>query len=601
VAGESVGPYAIQQGTLALSANYVLTYTGGSLTITPRAVTVTADPKTKIYGDADPGLTYQITTGNLVNGDAFSGALTRVAGENVGSYAIQQGTLVLGTNYTLGFVTKDLSITPRPIGITADAKSKVYGNADPAFTYQLTSGNLIGTDVIAGTLTRAPGENVGTYAIGQGTVTAGANYTLGYTGANLTITVRPITVTADAKTKVYGDADPALTYQITSGSLAFTDAFMGALARGGTQNVGGQPINQNTLALTTNYALTYVGANLVITARPITLKPVAPDLIWTGSPQTPAYTLGIANGSVGNGDPLSVFTGAIYSPMSVTLVGTYYPTLTGAANTNYTVSYASGVFKVLDQSSPTGSITELNPVPVGTMPTIKLNLTDVATGNSKIASWQYRYDNNAFSAPIAVLPQAINANITATLPATSSTDVIQVCVRGTDEYGNTSDPICALLAVYDPTAGFVTGGGWVNSPAGAYIKDLTLTGKANFGFVSKYQKGANVPTGNTEFQFKEGNLNFSSTSFQWLVIQGSTGSQFKGVGTINGQGSYNFLVTAVDGDNYGNKKPDSFRMKITDANSGALVYDNQQGTPDGTISPTQQTYLGGGSIVIHDK
>ena len=102
--------------------------------------------------------------------------------------------------------------------------------------------------------------------------------------------------------------------------------------------------------------------------------------------------------------------------------------------------------------------------------------------------------------------------------------------------------------------------------AGAYVADPTLTGKANFGFVSKYQKGANVPTGNTEFQFKEGNLNFSSTSFQWLVIQGSTSAQFKGTGTINGQGSYNFMVTAVDGDAYnGTKKPDSFRMKITDS------------------------------------
>jgi hypothetical protein len=178
-----------------------------------------------------------------------------------------------------------------------------------------------------------------------------------------------------------------------------------------------------------------------------------------------------------------------------------------------------------------------------------------------------------------------------------ATDVVQVCVQGEDAGGNWSAESCALLAIYDPSAGFVTGGGWINSPAGAYAPDPTLTGKANFGFVSKYQKGANVPTGNTEFQFKEGNLNFSSTSFQWLVIQGTTMSQFKGVGTINGTGSYNFLVTAIDGDQFsGAKKPDSFRIKIT--NGATVVYDNQLGADDTSAAAT---ILGGGSIQIQSK
>ena len=87
--------YAIQQGTLALTDNYALTYVGADLTVTKRAVTITADAKSKTYGDADPALTYQITSGSLVGSDAFTGALTRAAGEDVGSYAIEQGTLAL--------------------------------------------------------------------------------------------------------------------------------------------------------------------------------------------------------------------------------------------------------------------------------------------------------------------------------------------------------------------------------------------------------------------------------------------------------------------------------------------------------------------------
>ena len=69
-----MGTYAIQQGSVALSGNYTLTFVGGNLTITPRLVTVTADAKAKVYGDADPALTYTVAPA-LVGTDTFAGAL----------------------------------------------------------------------------------------------------------------------------------------------------------------------------------------------------------------------------------------------------------------------------------------------------------------------------------------------------------------------------------------------------------------------------------------------------------------------------------------------------------------------------------------------
>ncbi|HBI55886.1 MAG TPA: hypothetical protein DDY38_03540, partial [Firmicutes bacterium] len=118
--GEDVGTSAIQRGTLALSGNYILTFVEGELEITPRAIQVTADDLSKVYGDSDPALTYRITQGNLVGSDGFTGALTRQPGEDVGSYAIQQGTLALSGNYILTFVEGELEITPRAIQVTAD-------------------------------------------------------------------------------------------------------------------------------------------------------------------------------------------------------------------------------------------------------------------------------------------------------------------------------------------------------------------------------------------------------------------------------------------------------------------------------------------------
>jgi hypothetical protein len=71
-------------------------------------------------------------------------------------------------------------------------------------------------------------------------------------------------------------------------------------------------------------------------------------------------------------------------------------------------------------------------------------------------------------------------------------------------------------------------GGWIDS-IGRYIPDPSLTGPATFGFVSKYQKGATTPTGQTEFQFKVAGLNFHSTSYEWLVIAQSK-ALYKGEG-----------------------------------------------------------------------
>ncbi|WP_460389950.1 MBG domain-containing protein, partial [Algoriphagus aestuariicola] len=171
-------------------------------------------------------------------------------------YAISQGTYTYGSNYDETYVGADFEITQRAITITADAgQSKTYGDADPTLTATVTSGTIVGGDVATGSLVRAAGENVGLYAISQGTYTYGSNYDLSFLEGNLEITVREIEVTADDQAKVYGEADPALTYQITSGSLAFSDAFTGALGRDAGEDVGNYAITQGTLALSSNYDL----------------------------------------------------------------------------------------------------------------------------------------------------------------------------------------------------------------------------------------------------------------------------------------------------------------------------------------------------------
>jgi hypothetical protein len=147
------------------------------------------------------------------------------------------------------------------------------------------------------------------------------------------------------------------------------------------------------------------------------------------------------------------------------------------------------------------------------------------------------------------------------------------------------------VVVYASSTGLVTSGGWINSPAGAYKADPTLTGKATFGFVSKYRKGATVPSGNTEVQFQAGWFNFHSDTYDWLMVnQGGDNAQFKGSGTVNGTldsnlNPYKFMLWAGDG------SPDTFRIKIWSENTSGVetvVYDNGF-----------DQAIGGGSIVMH--
>ncbi|MBN1280156.1 MAG: hypothetical protein JXA00_00750 [Candidatus Thermoplasmatota archaeon] len=175
--------------------------------------------------------------------------------------------------------------------------------------------------------------------------------------------------------------------------------------------------------------------------------------------------------------------------------------------------------------------------------------------------------------------------------------VYQITVTVTDDDGG-SDSLTVefYVVVYDPSCGFVTGGGWIMAEEGSYPADPSMSGRANFGFVSKYKKGQTVPTGNTEFQFQVASLNFHSHVYEWLIIAGPK-AMFKGTGTINGEGTYGFMLTGIDGQINGGGGVDRFRIKIWDKDNGDLiVFDNNIGLPDGG---DPSTALAGGQITIH--
>jgi len=216
-------PSAVTGGNFDLN-NYTITYQPGLLTVNPLTVTVTADAQTKVYGSTDPELTYQHTP-DLTGTDVFSGSLSRVPGENVGSYAINQGSLILSTNYLLGYAGTNLLIIPAPLTITAAAQSKSYGETKtfgPGSTMFTSTGLTNGDAILTVTITAANSpagtnatDGVGTYSLTPSEPTGenfiAENYDITLVTGVLTVNPAILAVTANETNRVYGAANPVFT------------------------------------------------------------------------------------------------------------------------------------------------------------------------------------------------------------------------------------------------------------------------------------------------------------------------------------------------------------------------------------------------------
>ncbi|MFS8051049.1 YDG domain-containing protein, partial [Rhizobium sp. BR 314] len=320
--------------------NYTLADATGTTLgdIARRAITVTANGTSRAYGDANPALSYGIGGAGLVTGDSLPGSLATAAttASNVGSYAISQGTLG-NANYAITYSSADLTVTPRAITVAANAASRAYGDANPALSYAIGGAGLVNNDTLSGSLTTSatPVSNVGLYGIRQGTLAASGNYALTFTSADLTVSKRAITVAASNATRIYGDANPALSYTIGGAGLVNGDGLTGGLATSATaaSGVGSYDIGQGSLAASGNYDLTFLGGNLAVTPRAITVA--ANGASRTYGDADPTFTY-VATGLV-NGDTLAGDLASAANRFSN--VGFYTIGLGSLGNANYAISY----------------------------------------------------------------------------------------------------------------------------------------------------------------------------------------------------------------------------------------------------------------------
>ena len=353
VSGESVAgsPYPITQGTLSANGNYAIDFIANSFIITSIPLSIGAIAQTKIYGTADPALT--VNYSGLVNGEtpAVLGGLLgfiRAPGENVGGYAITPGGLT-SSNYTITFDPGTLSITPAALSVAADAKIKSYGGTDPALTFAVSGLQFSDTaaTVLTGALTRAAGESVAgsPYSITKGTLAANGNYAINFTSNTLAITPASLSVNAEAKTKVYGNADPAFTATYSGFAFGETPAALSgsvSFNRAAGENVGNYAITPGGVS-NSNYAITFSTAALTITPAALSITANSATRLF-GTPD-PAFTASITG--LVNGDTAATLSGTLnFTRAPGEAPGNYAITPGGLASGNYTINFNPGTLSI---------------------------------------------------------------------------------------------------------------------------------------------------------------------------------------------------------------------------------------------------------------
>jgi len=385
----SGSPYAITPSAAMGTGlgNYTISYVDGTLTVNPAPLTITATNQSKTYGQTftPDGMT-QFTASGLLFSDSVtsvtlaSSGYVNTAPVSGSPYAITPSA-AMGTglgNYTISYVNGTLTVNTAPLTITATNQSKTYGMTfTPDGTTQFTASGLLFSDSVTSvtlsssgyvntaTVT-APGPDyaiVPSAAVGSGL----GNYTIGYVSGTLHINPKPLDITANNRTKTYGDTVTFAGTEFTTGagqlvngntvtSVTLTSA--GAVA---TASVSGSPYTITPSAAVGtglgNYTISYHNAAIGLTVNPAPLTITADSIVGTPAvdPFIKVYDGLVYTGftvrydGFVNGETPSVLGGSLsFSGAGTTAVlpGTYTVTPGGLTSVNYTITFVNGTLKI---------------------------------------------------------------------------------------------------------------------------------------------------------------------------------------------------------------------------------------------------------------
>lgn len=429
--------------------------------ILPAPLTVTANNQSRKYGEANPPLT--ITYTGFVYGETndvldVQPAITTTAAalSSVGNYPIP----VFGAsdvNYSLSYVTGQLSVISAPLEARADNKFRGYGAGNPPLTFTYTgfvngeTNDVLDLPPTAATAATSTSP-VGSYPI-EVTEANDNNYSLTVLGGTLTVTQVVLTVTANNTNRVYGQANPPLTGNLVGlmNNDAITANFVSPASPGSP--LGGYPIvpalNDPNGRLG-NYTITTNSGILTVTAAALAISANNTNRLY-GRPN-PAFTGSVIG--LAAGDSITATFNSIATPTSP--VGNYIlfsPTIADPGNRlgNYLVTTNLGTLTV-------------NPAP----------LTVTANSTSRI----FGTPNPTFTGTITGIQNEENITATYSSPATVDSlpgpyDIIPAVAGSLANYTVTTN--LGVLTVVPGTLPFTVGGINLSNQTGLYVQRVVVS------------------------------------------------------------------------------------------------------------------------------
>jgi filamentous hemagglutinin family protein len=340
--------------------------------ITTKALTVTALAANKVYD----GLAFTggngVTFAGFENGEdatdlggtlAYGGAAQGAI--NAGSYALTLSGLTSG-NYVLTYFPGTLTVDKAALTVVAEDASRLYGDANPAFTTTLTgfvNGEILATSGVTGvggaTTSATAASAVGAYALvaDAGTYAAGNYVFTGRMDGRLSVTPATLTLTAAAASREYGAADPAFAATVTGFkngetlATATSGAFVFASDATAASGVGQYRVDVSGLTSASgNYVFTQDVANATaLTVTPATLTVTAGNLAKTYDGQAFVGGSTLTYAGFRNDETAAVLGGSVSfagTSQGAINAGTYALTPSGLSADNYIVSFASGTLTV---------------------------------------------------------------------------------------------------------------------------------------------------------------------------------------------------------------------------------------------------------------
>ena len=533
------------------ASNYAITYldNASGLSVTQRAITVTANGQSRTYGNANP-TSGAVTVGGdgLVNGNTISGASvasSATGSSNVGTYNLLASDAVFSSgsasNYAITYLdnASGLGVTQRAITVTADGQSRSYGNANPTSGAVIVGGaGLANSDAISSATLASSAtatSNVGSYnLLASDAVFANgsaSNYAITYldNASGLGVTQRAITVTANGQSRSYGNANPTSGAVTVGGEgLVNGNTISGATVASsatGTSNVGSYNLLASDAVFSSgaasNYAITYLNnaSGLSVTQRGITVTADGQSRTYgNANPTSGAVTVG-GDGLV-NGNTISGATVAS-SATGTSNVGSYNllasdAVFSSGAASNYAITYldnasglgvtqraitvtADGQSRAYGNANPTSGAVTVGGAGLANSDAISsATLASSATATSNVGSYNLLASDAVFSSGAASNYAITYLNNASGLSVTPR--AITVTADNQQRpIGQSNPPLTyqisgSGLVNGDTLSGELETSATAASPAGAYdITQGTLAASANYALA--YVPGVLTVTG----------------------------------------------------------------------------------------------------------